>query len=98
MSKCFFDPTIPNKLRNKEMVSAAWCHLGSNISAEIMAEAGFDALVVDLEHAQITLPGLVSLIQSMKGTDCIPIVRVPWNDMVWCKHVLDTGAYGIHDP
>lgn len=98
MSKKYFDNTIAEKLRQGGKVCAAWGQLGSNISAEIMAEAGFDMIVFDMEHAQITLPQLVSMIQGLKGTDCIPIVRAPWNDMVWCKHILDTGAYGIHVP
>lgn len=98
MSKKFFDTKIMDKLRNGEKVCAAWGQLGSNISAEIMAEAGFDAIVFDLEHAHTTLPQLISMIQAIKGTDCAPFVRVPWNDMVWCKHVLDTGIYGVHVP
>jgi len=98
MSKQFFDPTFANKLRSGQRVNCAWCQLGSNMSAEIMAEAGFDSLLIDMEHAQVTLPGLISMIQAMKGTDCVPLVRVPWNDMVWCKQVLDCGVYGIHVP
>ena len=77
MSKQFFDNTIAQKLRKGEKLCAAWGQLGSNVSAEIMAEAGFDMIVFDMEHAQITLPHLVSMIQALKGTDCIPIVRAP---------------------
>lgn len=98
MSKTFFDTTVLDKLRRGEKVCAAWNQLGSNISAEILAEAGFDAIVFDMEHAHMTLPELISMIQATKGTDCVPFVRVPWNDMVWCKHVLDTGVYAIHVP
>lgn len=98
MSKKFFDSTVMDKLKRGEKVCAAWNQLGSNISAEILAEAGFDAIVFDMEHAHTTLPDLIAMIQATKGTDCIPVVRVPWNDMVWCKHVLDTGVYVIHVP
>lgn len=98
MSKKFFDPTVMDKLRRGEKVCAAWNQLNSNISAEILAEAGFDAMIIDMEHAHTTLPELITMIQATKGTDCVPFVRIPWNDMVWCKHVLDTGVYGIHVP
>jgi len=98
MRHTFLDNKIITKLRNKEPVSAAWAQLGSNMSAEILAEAGFDALIIDMEHSPIGLPQLVSMIQATKGTDCVPIVRAPWNDMVWCKQILDAGAYGIHIP
>ncbi len=98
MGKCFFDNTIMNKLRNKEKVCASWAQLGSNISSEILAEAGFDVIVIDMEHSQTSLPGVVSMIQGTKGTGCAPFVRAPWNDLVWCKQILDCGAYGIHIP
>jgi len=98
MSKKFFDPTVMDKLRRGEKVCAAWNQLNSNLSAEILAEAGFDALIIDMEHSHTTLPELITMIQATKGTDCVPFVRIPWNDMVWCKHVLDTGVYGIHVP
>lgn len=98
MGNGFFDNTIMNKLRNKEKVCASWAQLGSNVSSEILAEAGFDAIVIDMEHSQTSLPGVVSMIQGMKGTGCAPFVRAPWNDLVWCKQILDCGAYGIHIP
>lgn len=98
MSKKFFDTELLHKLKNGEKISACWNQLGSNISAEIIAEAGFDVMVIDMEHAHTTLPDVISMIQATKGTDCVPFVRVPWNDIVWCKQVLDTGAYGIHVP
>lgn len=98
MGRNFLDNRVMNKLRNNEPVSASWAQLGSNMSAEILAEAGFDILVIDMEHAPLDLEKLVSLIQATKGTDCAPFVRAPWNDMVWCKQILDAGAYGIHIP
>ena len=96
--RSFFDTSVLERLRRGEKLSAAWEQLGSNLGAEILAEAGFDVLVIDMEHAQITLPQVVSLVQATKGTDCAPFVRVPWNDIVWCKQVLDTGVYGVHVP
>jgi len=98
MSKSFFDNRVAQKLRNKEKVSAAWLTLDSNLTAEIIAECGYDMAVVDMEHAQVSLQDLMSMIQAMKGTDCAPFVRAPWNDIVWCKQILDAGAYGIHVP
>lgn len=98
MSKSFFDTTILEKLRNGGKVCAAWEQLNSPIAAEIIAEAGFDVMVIDMEHSHTTLPEVISMIQAAKGTDCVPFVRVPWNDIVWCKQVLDTGAYAIHVP
>jgi 2-dehydro-3-deoxyglucarate aldolase/4-hydroxy-2-oxoheptanedioate aldolase len=34
----------------------------------------------------------------MGGYGVVPIVRAPWNDMVWIKRILDAGAYGVMIP
>ena len=77
---------------------AAWAQLGSSLSTEILAEAGFDVVVIDMEHAPYSIPSIIPLMQAMKGTDCIPFVRAPWNEIVIIKQILDAGAYGIHIP
>ncbi len=35
---------------------------------------------------------------ALKGTPTVPLVRVPWNDFVFIKRVLDSGAAGILIP
>lgn len=92
------DNSIAKRLREKGKVCAAWAQLGSNVSSEILAEAGFDALIIDAEHAPTTTPLFIGMMQSLKGTPCIPIVRVAWNDMVLVKQALDCGAAGVHIP
>ena len=89
---------VMDRLRKHERLSAAWAQLGNPFSAEILAEAGFDALIIDMEHAPWDAFDVASAMQACKGTGCAPFVRVPWNDMIWCKRALDLGAYGIHIP
>ena len=98
MGKTFFDNTVMKKLKNHEPVCGCWSHGSSHVNAEIMAEAGFDLMIIDMEHSQLSLQDTVHIIQTTKGTGCAPFVRTPWNDMVWIKQALDTGAYGIHVP
>lgn len=98
MTHYCFASDVAKRLRSKEKVCAAWAQMGSCISAEIFAEAGFDMLVIDTEHAPTTLPGLISMMQAVKGTNCFPMVRTPWNDPVAIKQILDCGAAGLHIP
>ena len=42
--------SLKQKLKNKEMTIGSWITLGSTGLAEILANSGFDWLVVDLEH------------------------------------------------
>lgn len=76
----------------------AWLSLGSPIVAEIIANIGFDWVVIDTEHASVDIETTQSIIQAMFGTDTVPIVRVPWNDPALIKRALDAGAYGLVIP
>ena len=98
MKNLVFHSDVTERLKNKGRVLAAWAQMGSNLSAEIFAEAGFDMVVIDSEHSPTTLPGLAAMMQATKGTNCFPMVRVPWNDMVMLKQTLDVGAAGVHIP
>jgi 2-dehydro-3-deoxyglucarate aldolase/4-hydroxy-2-oxoheptanedioate aldolase len=85
-------------LRSGKKLSAAWLQAGSPVTAEILAEAGFDILLVDLEHGPGDIMTLVSQIQAMKGEKAVPFARASWNDMVQIKRILDAGANGIVVP
>jgi len=89
---------VREKMKNGGKVSATWLHSGSHIISEIIAEAGFDVGVVDMEHGMTELGTLVSQIQSMKNTPMVPFVRPTWNDFVQIKRILDAGTYGLIVP
>jgi 2-dehydro-3-deoxyglucarate aldolase len=63
-----------------------------------MAKAGFEWLVVDMEHSVITLDVAQQLIQVIEGSGVIPLVRVGENNPVIIKRVMDAGAYGVIVP
>jgi 4-hydroxy-2-oxoheptanedioate aldolase len=75
-----------------------WSHLCSNISTEILADAGFDWLLLDMEHSPNELPELLSQLQAMSRGTATPIVRPPWNDMVTFKRLLDIGVQTLLVP
>lgn len=85
-------------LRAGKKLCGAWAHLGSNLSAEILAKAGYDVIIPDMEHAPYSLPALVSVLQAVESSGCFTMVRAPWNDQVAIKQILDCGADGIHIP
>lgn len=58
----------------------------------------FDFVWIDMEHNPLSLEDVQGHIIAAKGSDCTPIVRVPWNDPVLMKPVLDIGAAGIVAP
>jgi 4-hydroxy-2-oxoheptanedioate aldolase len=75
-----------------------WLHLLSPIAAEVLALAGYDALIIDHEHGSGDLAGAIATMQAISATPCSPIVRVPSNDPVALKRILDTGPEGVIIP
>ena len=69
-----------------------WIVSASPLVAEAVGHAGFDWGVLDMEHAPLDLMPLVHLLQAVGNTKMVPVVRVPWNDTVMVKRVLDAGA------
>lgn len=69
-----------------------WVMSASPIVAEAVGNAGFDWGVLDMEHTPLDLMTLVHLLQAVGNTKMLPLVRVPWNDSVMVKRVLDAGA------
>ena len=75
-----------------------WCSLSSHYSLEIVAGAGFDWILLDTEHSPNDLESLVTQLQAAAAYPSTPIVRVPWNDTVTIKRVLDIGAQTLLIP
>ncbi len=75
-----------------------WSSLSSNYAVEVIAGAGFDWILLDMEHSPNDLESLLSQLQAAAPYATHPIVRVPWNDMVTIKRVLDAGAQSLLIP
>jgi 2-keto-3-deoxy-L-rhamnonate aldolase RhmA len=66
--------------------------------AEAIGCAGFDWGVVDMEHAPLDMMNVLQLLQALGNTKTVGVVRVPWNDAVMVKRVLDAGATTVLFP
>ena len=93
----------PNKIkelwRQGKPASVGWISSGNTLIAEVLAHAGFDGIVVDMQHGMaLNADKAVACMQAISTTETVPIVRVPWNDPKEIQTVLDAGAYGIIVP
>lgn len=86
------------KLKRREAVLGSWIALGHPSIPEIMANAGFDFLVIDMEHSVIELSDAQKLIQSIEAQGIVPFVRIGEINANLIKRVLDAGAHGIIAP
>ena len=89
---------VKQKLKNGEVSFGSWISLRCTDATELLSNLGFDWLLLDCEHTPINVEGAQELLQAMNGTDCVPLMRVPWNDLVWIKKALDIGIWGLLIP
>ncbi len=75
-----------------------WSQLVSTIAVEVLADAGYDFVVVDAEHAPNDLGTVMPMLQILDRSPASAIVRVPWRDMVLFKRYLDIGAQTLLIP
>jgi len=79
-------------------LAGMWVCSGSPVVAEIAAGSGLDWLLVDMEHSATSLEGVLAQLQVAAAYPITPVVRVPWNDPVVIKRVLDLGAQNLIVP
>ena len=75
-----------------------WSTLSSSYTVEVVAGAGFDWLLLDTEHSPSDLENLLTQLQAAAPYPTHAVVRVPWNEMVNMKRVLDIGAQSFLVP
>ena len=85
-------------LREGRTQLGLWSSLSSNYTVEVIAGAGYDWILLDMEHSPNDLESLLAQLQAVAAYPTHPIVRVPWNDMVTIKRVLDAGAQSLLVP
>ena len=92
----------PNRVkqlwRDGQPAFGVWLSACSPFLTEHLAAVGFDWLLVDAEHSAVDLQTMVQMFQAISHGETMPLARVPWNDPVHIKRVLDSGAYGVVVP
>ena len=86
------------KILKFEKQIGIWSCLSNNTVAEILSVVGFDWIVIDMEHSPNDIQEVLVQLQIIQGFSSEPIVRVPWNEPVMVKRVLDMGAQSILFP
>jgi 2-dehydro-3-deoxyglucarate aldolase len=90
--------SLKQKLKNNELTIGSWIMMGNPMSVEVMALAGFEWLVIDIEHTSIDLETTQALITTIQSKGLKALVRVSKNEEVVIKRILDMGADGIIVP
>ena len=86
------------KLENKETILGSHIFIGHPALTEAIAQTGYDVLWIDMEHTAIGHEALLNNLIAAKAGGTPSWVRIPWNDPVRAKPVLDMGVDGIMFP
>ena len=89
---------IKRALARSEVVTGMLLFSGSPMVVEMMAAAGVDFVIIDMEHSALDLERCAHLIRAADAAGITPLVRVPEVDAALVKKVLNLGAMGIAVP
>lgn len=87
--------SLKNALAKGKQTYGCWVTMAHPLIPELLKEAGFDWLAIDMEHSSIDLGDLLALIISTEANGMVPLVRVGENNANLIKRVMDTGAHGV---
>lgn len=85
-------------MRNSKISLGTWLSLYNEGIAEILANAGYEWITIDLEHSSISISQAEKLIRVIDNCGTKPFIRLSSNNDVQIKRVLDAGARGIIIP
>ena len=86
------------RLQAGETLYGTFAGLGSPVATELMARAGFDWLIIDLEHGAGTESELLANLHAMGATSTAALVRPQSGERLRIGRALDLGAHGIMVP
>ena len=91
---------LKQSIEARDYPLGTWISIGHPTVAEAASHLDLDFVLVDMEHTTMDLETVESM---TRGVDAAPgttetIVRVPWNDPVRLKRVIDIGVSGVMVP
>ena len=89
---------IKKMMLDGKPVLNGWLQIPSTVSAEVMANEGWDSLTVDMQHGLIDYSSALPMLQTISSTEVVPLARVNWNEPGQIMKILDAGCYGIICP
>jgi 2-keto-3-deoxy-L-rhamnonate aldolase RhmA len=92
--------SLKRRLADGQPVTGYWTTLGDPSVPELVSGSGFDFVVVDTEHTPSSLETVADCLRAVDATEgeTADVVRVPWNDHVRLKRVLDLDPDGVMVP
>ena len=90
--------TLKSLMRREQPAIGSWIGFADPYSVELMADVGFDWLLIDTEHFPLDRQSLKTILVSMRGSPTAPVVRLASNSQDYFQTALDLGAQGVVVP
>jgi 2-keto-3-deoxy-L-rhamnonate aldolase RhmA len=92
------ESSFVQQLRDSRGLLGAWCTFASFASTEVMTELGFDFLVMDMQHCEMTQAQFPAFLGAFRKARPTPVVRVPQNGYHIINWLLDQGVPAVLVP
>ncbi len=89
---------VKKQLREGKNITAMWSQSGSATIVEAAVYAGWEIVLIDNEHGFAGLETTINLIRAVESAGGHVVMRVPWNDPVYLKRILDIGVQSLMIP
>jgi 2-keto-3-deoxy-L-rhamnonate aldolase RhmA len=85
-------------LVERRVTVGSWIQISNPTAAEILANAGYEWIGLDIEHTDIDIGSLTGLLRGMYGRGAVPVARVATNEVMAIRRALDMGVQGVLVP
>ncbi len=85
-------------IRKGEKQIGLWMTSASSSSSEVISSAGYDWVVIDMEHSPNDMMSVRNHLQIFASSPTTALARPDWNDTVEIKRLLDLGVDGLVIP
>lgn len=85
-------------LGQRRRVFGTWLMMDNPVTAEALSFSGLDFLVIDMEHSATDVRQARAQLQAVAGGQASAVVRLPANEPIIVKKVLDLGAQTLMFP
>ena len=85
-------------MAKEEFVLGTWTVLPSPAVINVIAAAGFDYVIIDMEHGPMTFEKAEDMVRAAESKGCTPLLRVPANEEWLILRGLEIGSHGILVP
>ncbi len=91
-------PALAGRLRNGETLYSGWVAMPEPLVAETVARAGFDCVLLDMQHGMLDTGSVMTGIGAIALAGKPAVVRIALGDDAAAAHALDMGAQAVIAP